>query len=146
MSESTPFEEKLPLSQKVNYSLANMSLNTLNGIVMTGLSFFYVTILGLDLITVGNMWLIFGIWNAINDPLLGVVQDRTTTKIGRGKPYDDLLMVIRNALRDNVLSVLTGDILPDEAALKMQEDAIRLRAGVVEINSPEQEETGAEDS
>ncbi len=87
MSETRILEEKLPLSQKINYSLANMSLNSLNGIVITGFSFFYVTILGLDLLTAGNMWLIFGIWNAINDPILGTLQDRTRTKIGRRKPY-----------------------------------------------------------
>ncbi|MHA1110973.1 MAG: MFS transporter [Promethearchaeota archaeon] len=87
MSKSALLEEKLPLSQKVNYSLANMSLNTLNGIIATGLSFFYVIILGLDPLIAGRMWLVFGIWNAINDPIMGTLQDRTRTKMGRRKPY-----------------------------------------------------------
>lgn len=87
MSEPTTIEEKLPLSQKVNYSLANVSLNTLNGIIMTGMTFFYIAILGLDPIKAGNAWLIFGIWNAINDPILGNLQDRTRTKHGRRMPY-----------------------------------------------------------
>jgi GPH family glycoside/pentoside/hexuronide:cation symporter len=29
----------------------------------------------------------FGVWNAINDPILGAMSDRTRTKIGRRKPF-----------------------------------------------------------
>ena len=63
-------------------------------------------------------------------------------KICRGKPYEQLLMVIRNAISDNVDSLLVGDILPADAALKIQEDAIRLRSGTLPLNKssePEQE-------
>jgi len=64
-------------------------------------------------------------------------------KICRGKPFDQLLMVIRNAISDNVDSLLAGDILPADAALKIQEDAIRLRSGALPLNKsvePEQED------
>jgi GPH family glycoside/pentoside/hexuronide:cation symporter len=88
LNEISIIEEKLPLSQKINYSLANVSLNTLNGIIGTGITFFYITILGLDPLRAGNVWLIFGIWNAINDPLIGVIQDRTKGgRNGRRMPY-----------------------------------------------------------
>jgi len=87
MSEISNIEEKLPLSQKVNYALVNVSLNTLNGIVGTGMTFFYTNILKLNPEKAGIAWLIFGIWNAINDPLLGTLQDRTRTKKGRRMPY-----------------------------------------------------------
>ena len=87
MSDASNIEEKLPVSQKVNYSLANMSLNTLNGIIMTGMTFFYTELLHLDPTRAGIVWLIFGIWNAINDPILGTLQDRTKSKKGRRMPY-----------------------------------------------------------
>ncbi len=64
-------------------------------------------------------------------------------KISRGKPFDQLLMVIRNSISDNVDSLLAGDILPADAALKIQEDAIRLRSGALPLNKsvePEQED------
>jgi ABC-type glycerol-3-phosphate transport system substrate-binding protein len=64
-------------------------------------------------------------------------------KICRGKPYDQILMVIRNAISDNVDSLLAGDILPADAALKIQEDAIRLRSGTIPLrksSEPEQED------
>ncbi|MCK5567677.1 MAG: extracellular solute-binding protein [Actinomycetia bacterium] len=63
-------------------------------------------------------------------------------KICRGKPYDQIIMVIRDAIRDNVGSLLAGDILPADAALKIQEDAIRLRSGALPLEksfSPEED-------
>ena len=33
------------------------------------------------------MWLLFGIWNAVNDPLFGYISDRTRSKLGRRMPY-----------------------------------------------------------
>ena len=77
MSDINTIEEKLPLSQKINYALANTALNTLNTIVSTGITFFYVDLLNLNPDKAAIAWLIYGIWNAINDPLLGTLQDRT---------------------------------------------------------------------
>lgn len=39
------------------------------------------------------IWLIFGIWNAINDPLLGQWSDRTRTRWGRRIPFIALGMI-----------------------------------------------------
>lgn len=63
-------------------------------------------------------------------------------KLCRGKPYDRLIMVIRNALRDNGERVISGDMLPADAALKIQEDALRLRSG----NIPAEENGQVEES
>jgi len=52
-------------------------------------------------------------------------------KVCRGKPHEELIRVIRAAIRDNVKSVISGDILPAEAALKIQEDALGLRSGAI---------------
>jgi ABC-type glycerol-3-phosphate transport system substrate-binding protein len=58
-------------------------------------------------------------------------------KICRGKPDKELIMVVRDAIRDNIESVITGGVLPTDAALKIQEDALRLRSGNISV-----EETG----
>ncbi len=70
-----------------------------------------------------------------DDPILKAAFEQA--KICRGKPYDKVLTVIRNAIDDNVGSMLAGDILPAEAALKIQEDAIRLRSGIVPFEDTE---------
>jgi len=62
-------------------------------------------------------------------------------KLCRGKPYEELIMIIRDAIRDNAQSVISQDILPADAALKIQEDALRLRSGDIDIEE-EAEETG----
>jgi glycoside/pentoside/hexuronide:cation symporter, GPH family len=49
--------------------------------------FFYVDKLKLDAMLIGTGMLIFGIWNAINDPLLGHISDRTRSSKGRRTPY-----------------------------------------------------------
>ncbi len=61
-------------------------------------------------------------------------------KICRGKPDDKLIMVIRDAIRDNVKNVISGDILPADAALKIQEDALRLRSDNISVEEEEAEE------
>jgi arabinogalactan oligomer/maltooligosaccharide transport system substrate-binding protein len=56
-----------------------------------------------------------------------------------GKPYERLIMVIRDAIRDNVENVIYGDLLPGEATRKMQEDALRLRSGEISVEEDEDE-------
>jgi ABC-type glycerol-3-phosphate transport system substrate-binding protein len=72
-----------------------------------------------------------------SDPLIVAAMEQAG--ICRGKPYDQILMVIINAINDNVESLLAGDIVPGDAALKIQEDAIRLRSGIVPLESKQEE-------
>jgi GPH family glycoside/pentoside/hexuronide:cation symporter len=51
------------------------------------IQFYYVDILGLNAATAGILWTIYGLWNAINDPLMGQVSDRTRSRFGRRVPY-----------------------------------------------------------
>ena len=49
--------------------------------------FFYIDILGLSPALAGLVWTVYGIWNMINDPLMGQLTDRTRSKWGRRIPY-----------------------------------------------------------
>ncbi|MHA1457990.1 MAG: MFS transporter [Promethearchaeota archaeon] len=48
---------------------------------------FYFAIVGIEtwLITLG--FILWSIWNAFNDPIMGYLSDRTHTKLGRRMPY-----------------------------------------------------------
>jgi|GEM_PF-723047 len=54
-------------------------------------------------------------------------------KICRGKPQEEDMQPIRDVLRINIESVLSGDISPADAKEKMQEDLLKLKSGEVEL-------------
>jgi arabinogalactan oligomer/maltooligosaccharide transport system substrate-binding protein len=60
-------------------------------------------------------------------------------KLCRGKPYERLIMVVRDAIRDSVENVISGDLLPADAATVIQEDALRLRSGEIQVEENEDE-------
>ena len=53
----------------------------------TYIQFLYIDILGLKAALVGIGWALYGLWNAINDPLAGYWSDRTRTRWGRRIPW-----------------------------------------------------------
>ena len=80
-------KEHVPVKIKLNYSGGRLASDLLNGLVFGNLTFFYQVKLGADpgLLAIG--WLIFAIWNTVNDPIVSYFVDNTRTKIGRRIPY-----------------------------------------------------------
>ncbi|MDR1805668.1 MAG: MFS transporter [Clostridium sp.] len=50
-------------------------------------NYFMTNILGLRPDVAGNIRLFCGIWDAVNDPIIGVLVDKTRTKYGKMRPY-----------------------------------------------------------
>ncbi len=81
-------EERVPLSSRVWISAADASTAILNGLVTSSaMKYYYTELRGLSLEREAIVWLIFAVWNAVNDPLFGYISDRTKTKLGRRIPY-----------------------------------------------------------
>lgn len=81
-------EEKVPLKSKLWLSGADGLCGTLCGLVTGGgFTVFFTKWMGLDPAKASLVWLLFGIWNAFNDPLFGFISDRTKSKLGRRLPY-----------------------------------------------------------
>ena len=72
-------EENVPLSSRIFVSAADGFVNLMQGVISAALSFYFVKNRGMDEGLAGLVWILFGIWNAINDPLYGY--------IGRRIPY-----------------------------------------------------------
>ncbi len=85
--EKEEIVEFLPRKTKIAYGSANTASNILSGIGLSAITFFYNVKLGLSAELIGIAWLIFAAWNAINDPLFGILEDKTKTKMGRRIPY-----------------------------------------------------------
>jgi len=54
-------------------------------------------------------------------------------EICRGKPPENILRVIRDAVRLNIENVMLGIISTQDAAIKMQEDAVKLLSGSITV-------------
>ncbi len=85
---SIDFQERLPKKSKVAYSAADAANGILNAVFSGSVTFFYNTKLGLSTEWIALAWGIFAVWNAINDPLFGILEDRSRwSKHGRHLPY-----------------------------------------------------------
>lgn len=73
--------------QQIAFNFGNLALWAVNAAFSTWVFSFYFSALHLDAVYIGLAFVIWSIWNAVNDPLIGYISDRTRTKIGRRKPY-----------------------------------------------------------
>jgi len=78
---------KSKLSEKIGYGFGDMSSSMFWKIFSYYLPFFYSNIFGLSLVDAGVLVLITRVWDAISDPMMGVISDRTNTKWGKYRPY-----------------------------------------------------------
>ncbi len=75
------------LGRYVTYSMGNFANTIAYQVFGNRIQFYYVDVLGLSAAVAGVIWTIYGLWNAINDPLMGQLSDRTRTRMGRRVPY-----------------------------------------------------------
>ena len=78
---------KSKLSEKIGYGFGDMSSSMFWKIFSYYLPFFYSNIFGLSLVDAGILVLVTRIWDAVSDPMMGVISDRTNTKWGKYRPY-----------------------------------------------------------
>src|SRR5512138_1091241 len=71
----------------VSYAMGNFANTIAYQVFGNRIQFYYVDILGLSAATAGVLWTIYGLWNAVNDPLMGQLSDRTRSRFGRRVPY-----------------------------------------------------------
>jgi GPH family glycoside/pentoside/hexuronide:cation symporter len=71
----------------ISYSMGNFANTIAYQVFGNRIQFYYVDVLGLGAGIAGVVWTIYGLWNAVNDPLMGQVSDRTRTPMGRRVPY-----------------------------------------------------------
>ena len=89
MDENTVItEEKVKMSSKLWLCSADCLCSAANGLLTGGgMTYFFTKFLGLSEGLASTVWIIFAIWNALNDPLFGYISDRTKSDLGRRIPY-----------------------------------------------------------
>jgi len=75
------------INRPILYSLGNLGTNMFLQSFATFVLFFYVDHLRASLALISLVMALQGIWNAVLNPLLGQLSDRTRTRFGRRIPY-----------------------------------------------------------
>lgn len=100
--EQAKSAEKLGLGGKIGYGIGEVGLNLLVGGISNYLFFFYTDVFGLMASAVGILMVVTRILDAINDPVMGFISDRTKSRWGKFRPY-----LLYGSMPVAILTVLT---------------------------------------
>lgn len=78
---------KLSVKEKIGYGMGDAGCNMIGGAIMLFLSYFYTDIFGLSPALVGVLLLSVRVLDAVTDPIMGAIADRTQSRWGRFRPW-----------------------------------------------------------
>ncbi len=97
---------KLDLKSRICYAFGDAACNCSWTMVGSYLTFFFTDMALIPAGLVGTVILVSKLWDAINDPMVGLWSDRTKTKLGRYRPW--ILFAFVPMLIFNVLCFYTN--------------------------------------
>ena len=77
----------ISVKEKVAYGLGDTASNFVFQTVILFLTFYYTDVVGLNPVTVGSIFLLVRLIDAVTDPLMGSLADKTRTRWGAYRPY-----------------------------------------------------------
>ena len=92
----------IKLKEKIGYGFGDMASSMFWKLFGSYLMIFYTDIFGLPAAVVGTMFLVTRIWDALSDPVMGAIADRTNTRWGKFRPY-----ILWGAVPFGIIGVLT---------------------------------------
>lgn len=78
---------KLSLKERLGYGLGTAGEQFPNFLVQTFLFSYFNLVVGLSASVISSIMLIARIWDAVNDPMMGVIADHTRTRWGSYRPW-----------------------------------------------------------
>ncbi|PMG40597.1 MFS transporter [Shewanella sp. 10N.286.52.B9] len=103
--------DKLSFKEKVGYALGDVASNFYWRVFDVFLFIFYTDVFGISAAAVGTMMLVTRIIDAVSDPLMGALADRTNTRFGKFRPY--LILGIIPIAAAGVLTFTVPDLGDD---------------------------------
>ncbi|HVT73886.1 MAG TPA: MFS transporter [Lacunisphaera sp.] len=84
---SDPTTERLSFLEKFGFGAGDLASNLLFQTFNMFLLFFYTDVVGLGTVAVFWIFAVAKIWDMVNDPIMGAIADRTSSRWGRYRPY-----------------------------------------------------------
>lgn len=73
--------------ERWSFGVAALGQGMVYAIMSSYISDFYINVMGVDLLFVLLLMLFARVWDAINDPIMGIIVDKTETRFGKLRPY-----------------------------------------------------------
>ncbi|PAP75020.1 MFS transporter [Rubrivirga marina] len=86
-ASADPAHVKLSVGEKVGYSLSDASANFVFQLLIIFQAGFYTDVMGISAAALGTMLLLVRFSDAITDPIMGIISDRTKTRFGKFRPW-----------------------------------------------------------
>lgn len=87
LTNSEPIAERLTRRTKLAYGVGEVSRAAIQNIRVVFLLYFLTNVAGLNAALAGSVLLISRIWDGVNDPLVGLMSDRTRSRWGKRYPW-----------------------------------------------------------
>ncbi|MEG0546237.1 MAG: glycoside-pentoside-hexuronide (GPH):cation symporter [Oscillospiraceae bacterium] len=69
------------------YLLGMFGQNIIYNVISAGLAFYFQSVIFIPAMAISVIFFVARVWDAINDPMMGTIVDKTRTKYGKCRPY-----------------------------------------------------------
>jgi sugar (glycoside-pentoside-hexuronide) transporter len=97
--------------ENIIYGIANGGQCMSYSFLCSYITYFFVNVFNIDPTIISLMLFIEGMWDTVNDPLMGSVVDKTRTRFGKFRPY---LMTVPVPLAITTIAVFAGPLIVGE--------------------------------
>ena len=80
-------QEKVTWKERISYGLGDMASSFTFMAINLYLMYFYTDVVGIAPAALATLFLILRLWDGVNDPIMGILVDKTKTKWGKSRPY-----------------------------------------------------------
>lgn len=80
-------QQRLSLVEKLGYGLGDAASNLVFQTIVNFIAFYYTDVVGLAPALVGTLFLVVRVFDAVIDPVMGAVADRTRSRWGQFRPW-----------------------------------------------------------